>query len=420
MIFAIALCITLLCSAFFSAAETAFTALSDMQIRILQARYPIRGKLLFFLHTHSSLLLGTILVGNNAANFIFSVVSTALTLELFGNKALAIMTGIMILLTLIFGEITPKQLAFRHNQQYITLFIFPLFCFFILFSPLAYVLGVFSKIFSKSITDNNKNTVSELSKEHFIKLFYQARATGVLDTDNVHMITRILSISELTITQIITHRTEIISLASHTTIQDARESIKDSTYSYFPVYHNDDTEHIIGIVEYKDIQSFTATPSSPITDSMSLPIFITENKTIEKVLEIFQKSEITFAVVLDEYGGLEGIVTLTDIIYYICNLTQPSYLDSKESSKWITVDENSYLIDGTTEINKLAEIVGIPPEAHIESKTVGGYLQQHLSELPAIKKTINTVYGTMQVIKIKNNRITSILWIPNTKIKIPK
>lgn len=411
----IILVITLFSSGFFSAAETAFTSLSELQVKLLHARYPLRGKAINYLYNHSALLLGTILIGNNASNFIFSVASTSLTLTLFGSHALAIMTGIMIFIILVFGEITPKQIALQFNQQFMIMAILPLFLCFVLLRPLSLLLSVFTKIFSRPLMKKNIDQMSGISKEHMFKMFYLARMSGAISHKHVSMVTRMLSISEHTIEQIITHRTDIISISSRMTIQDARKFVKNCPYNNLPVYKDDLKEQIIGIVETKDIESVYQKPTTYITEIITWPLCTNINKTIEEVLDLMQQTNVELAIVLDEYGGLKGMITLHDIIGYIFS-SKEALWSHKEKSKinhWVKIDGNRYMINGITPLNDLAEYVGISiQQENIESKTIGGYLQEQLKGLPSLHDKVTTEYGELEVNRIKHNRITSILWTP--------
>lgn len=410
----LALIIALLFSAFFSAAETAFTSLSDIQIKILQVRFYVRGIIFSYLMNHSSLLLSTILIGNNAANFIFSVISTTLTLKLFNNNALALVTGIMILFTLVFGEITPKQLALQYNQQYISIILVPLYIMFIVLRPIAYVLSIFSKIFFRSLISNDISQISNLSHEHFIKLFYQARSVGMIKSTNVSMITKMLSISALPIDQIITHRTEISSLSSKHSIHQAHQIILELPFSQFPVYEKDDKEHVIGVVYRMDIISHMNFHDS-ISTIMHAPLFLTEHNSIEEVLQMFRTHTESIAIVLDEYGGLKGLVSVNNIVSYLLNFsnTKITNTSSLTNNTCVKLDKLRYLIEASVNMSTISDIVGVPLNSEIESRTLGGYLQETLGELPDSRQKIDTPYGKMLVAGTKDNRIISVMWHPD-------
>lgn len=405
----ILLFIMLLMSAFFSASETAFTSLSNTQITLIKARYALRGRLLHHLYKNPSLLLGTILIGNNTANFILSAEVTKLTLELFGSASLAFSTGTVIFIVLIFGEITPKQLAIQFNQHFINIFIFPICFFYYLFFPLAYVLSVFSNLF-KTDTASPNSYLSKLSTEHYMNLFYQARDMGSLEIEKVHMLTRVLSISDLPVYQISTHRTNIMSISSKLSIQEIQECVQETEYHFIPVYEGDDQEHIIGIL---DVHDFTHNDIKDMQDIMMEPIFVTENKHVEDVLEILRKNNRQIAIVLDEYGGIQGIVTLEDIISYIFDERdlEKNGNDSNIDGDMIKIAKNQYVLKGATPLNDIVEITGITLSKDIESSTISGYLAELTGDIPSYNQKVETPFGIMKILETHKNRIISVLWI---------
>lgn len=399
-------------SAFFSAAETAFTSLTNMQINIIKTKYPRRGKWIGHLYKNLDLLLSTILIGNNAANFIFSVQITRIILALFGVQILAIMTGLMIFVILIFGEILPKQVAIQYNQKYITTFIVPLLIWHYIFFPIAYVFSLFTK--RRNTQGANNNTyLSKLSTDQFISLFYQARDTGALETDNVRMITRVLSISQIDINQIAIHRKDVVSISSNMDMQTIQTYINEKDMRYFPVYKDNDKEHIVGILDRRDI--YTMQNNATIENIMKMPIFITEHKHIDAVLNTLRSNDETMAIILDEYGGLQGIVTIDDIISYIFDALESSDISHTDHIKnnIVYISKHRYVLTGKAEISDICEIAGIPMDTQIESRTISGYLSEITGEPPVLNQDIQTPYGTMHILEITHHTINSVLWILN-------
>lgn len=403
------LIVLLLLSAFFSAAETAFTSLTNMQINIIKAKYQLRGRLVGHLYKKPHLLLSTILVGNNAANFIFSVQITSITLALLDFQILAIISGIMIFVILIFGEIIPKQVAIQFNQQYIVIFIVPLLVFHYIFFPIAYILSLF--INRSKNQEKNNAYLSKLSTDQFITLFYQARDTGSLEADNVRMITRVLSISQIDIDQIAVHRKEVMSVSSTMETADIKAYIKAKNISCLPVYKDKNKEHIIGILTMQDI--YTMQDNARIETIMKTPLFITEHKHIDEVLDILRNNHETMAIILDEYGGLQGIVTIDDIISYIFDALESSDIAhvNHHQKDIMYISKNRYLLKGRAEINDICEIAGMPMDTQVESRTISGYIAEITGELPTLNKSIDTPYGKMSILEITHHNITSVLWV---------
>ncbi|MGD8113407.1 MAG: CNNM domain-containing protein [Sphaerochaetaceae bacterium] len=244
----ITIIVLLALSAFFSSAETAFTSLSFLQIRMLETDKRKRSTLAASLANTPDILLTTILIGNNIVNLSASALTTTLALSIWGNKAVSIATGVLTLLILIFGEIVPKQLAITYNTKLARFCAYPLkFLTVILFPVIKIIQAISSRITSLF----NHEAEGSLSLDSLMHVVDVAENEGIVDEYETSLVQRVLHFSEASVKTVMTHRTDVFSLNDELTLRQTYSSIINSGYSRIPIYH-DSPENIVGIVLIRD------------------------------------------------------------------------------------------------------------------------------------------------------------------------
>ncbi len=403
----------LLLSAFFSSTETAFTSLSVIQIESIAEKKGSRGRLVKKLLKKPEKLLTTLLTGNNLVNITLSVVSTELTIKLFGSAFIGIMAGILTLAILIFGEVIPKNLALAHNEA-IAVLAAPLASFFvIIFTPFVYFVTVISGFITRFFSLTAKDP---LTMDSILRLVRYAEAKGVLEDYEREMVHAVFRLGQQNISSIMTHRTEVFSLDKSSMVADVIKLINSNGFSRVPVYDSN-PENIAGIVLVKDlVRKMTDRGGSPATkleEVMIPPYYISGNKKIREALFLMQKAKKNMAVVLDEYSGLAGIVTMEDIMEEIVGELYDEGDDS-ESEKISLISENTYLVRGSTLISMVNDRLGINLPIGRFSQTLAGFIIDELGRIPKRKEKI-TVKGAVLVVDS-----VSVTRINNVKIIISK
>ncbi|QUG73248.1 HlyC/CorC family transporter [Borreliella afzelii] len=399
-------------SAIFSASETAYTSLSMIQIQDIRKKGKL-GISVYNLVQSPSKLITTILIGNNISNIVASTLTTKFVLEKYGNNALAISTGLITIIVLIFAEILPKQIAILNNEIIAlstSFFLKPLI---FIFTPLIYIIN---KIIKKILTIFKIKTSHKMTKESIKNMLSLAGNLGILKNDSRIFMQKMLDIDQVRASEIMTHRTEVFSLSSSSKLKDAIKLIKEEGYSRIPIYKRQSREQIIGILIAKDLIEINKKDMNKnISQFIKPAVFVQQNKRIKDILDIMRKKQKIMAIVIDEYGGFSGILTIEDIVEKIFGAISDEY-DIKEEKPLITqINDNTYSILGETTFDEIEEIVGISIKHKDYTNTIGGYLIDLLDKIPKKDETVKTTDGEYFIKEIQNNKIETITFIKAKK-----
>ncbi|WP_187982029.1 hemolysin family protein [Borreliella bavariensis] len=395
-------------SAIFSASETAYTSLSMIQIQDIRKKGK-SGISVYNLVQSPSKLITTILIGNNISNIIASTLTTKFVLEKYGNSALAISTGLITIIVLIFAEILPKQIAILNNEIIAlstSFFLKPLI---FIFTPLIYIIN---KIIKKILNLLKIKTSYKMTKESIKNILSLAGNLGILKNDSRIFMQKMLDIDQVRASEIMTHRTEVFSLSSSSKLKDVIKLIKEEGYSRISIYKGQSREQIIGILIAKDLIEVNKKDMNKNVSQFIKPaVFVQQNKRIKDILDIMRKKQKIMAIVIDEYGGFSGILTIEDIVEKIFGAISDEY-DIKEEKPLITqINNNTYSILGETTFDEIEEIIGISIEHKEYTNTIGGYLIDLLDKIPTKDETVKTADGEYFINKIQNNKIEIITFI---------
>ncbi len=399
-------------SAIFSASETAYTSLSMIQIQDIRKKEK-SGISVYNLVQSPSKLITTILIGNNISNIVASTLTTKFVLEKYGNNALAISTGLITIIVLIFAEILPKQIAILNNEIIAlstSFFLKPLI---FIFTPLIYIIN---KIIKKILTIFKIKTSHKMTKESIKNMLSLAGNLGILKNDSRIFMQKMLDIDQVRASEIMTHRTEVFSLSSSSKLKDVIKLIKEEGYSRIPIYKRQSREQIIGILIAKDLIEINKKDMNKnISQFIKPAVFVQQNKRIKDILDIMRKKQKIMAIVIDEYGGFSGILTIEDIVEKIFGAISDEY-DIKEERPLITqINDNTYSILGETTFDEIEEIVGISIKHKEYTNTIGGYLIDLLDKIPKKDETVKTTDGEYFIKEIQNNKIETITFIKAKK-----
>ncbi|WKC76855.1 hemolysin family protein [Borreliella valaisiana] len=399
-------------SAVFSASETAYTSLSIIQIQDIRKKGK-SGISVYNLVQSPSKLITTILIGNNISNIAASTLTTKFVLEKYVNSALAVSTGLITVIVLIFAEILPKQIAILNNEIIAlstSFFLKPLI---FIFTPLIYIIN---KIIKKILNLFKIKTSHKMTKESIKNMLSLAGNLGILKNDSRIFMQKMLDIDQVRASEIMTHRTEVFSLSSSSKLKAVIKSIKEEGYSRIPIYKGQSREQIIGILIAKDLIEVNKKDMNKNVFQFIKPaVFVQQNKRIKDILDIMRKKQKLMAIVIDEYGGFSGILTIEDIVEKIFGAISDEY-DIKEEKPLITqINDNTYSILGETTFDEIEEIVGISIKHKEYTNTIGGYLIDLLDKIPTKNETVKTIDGEYFIKKIQNNKIETITFIKSKK-----
>ncbi len=405
----------LLLSGFFSSTETAFTSLSLIQAQKLIEDYGKRGRLVEKLSKNPDILLTTLLIGNNLVNVGASTLVTKLTMDTFGSSALSYTAGALTLFLLIFGEVTPKQIAMAKNMTICLNTSGIILVLSWIFRPIIWVITFISSNITKIFVSSDQRA---LTLENLLQMVSMGENMGIVETYENQMVKNVFRINDTPIQGIITHRTDVFSLESEQKITDVYDSILESGFSRIPVF-KDNPENIVGIILVKELIriSFDSLDKYRLRDVMFEPIFIPHSKKVNEVFSLLKKENKNIAIVLDEYGGLAGIVTREDVIEEIFGELYDEH-EIKETDKILLEKENIWIISGETSFYEMHDILDIDLEHGKRILTVGGYIIEKIGRIPEENEIIDCEEGIYEILTINNNKITSLRFTKKDKVEM--
>ncbi len=390
-------------SAFFSSSETAFTSLSFLQIRSLETDHRKTSHLAARLAKSPDILLTTILIGNNIVNLSASALTTTFVLDMWGNYAISYGTGVLTLLILIFGEIVPKQLAITHNMAFARFSAVFIKGMSVVLHPLITVIRWVSNAITRLFDRETEGSMSLDSLMHVVDV---AEHEGIVDEYETSLVQRVLHFSEAPVKSVMTHRTDLFTLAQTLTLSETFSQIVNSKFSRIPLY-GETPEDIVGVVLIRDLllAEVEGKADRPLSEFMIEPVFVPENRKVDDMLFQFQQNKQQIAVVLDEYGGLSGVVTLEDIVEQLFG----EIYDEHEIGHIHRIqreNEHTFLITADTSLQEISDELDLHLDNHQElNKTLAAYLIETMGTIPQEGEILGVDYGKYIIVEMNKNRI---------------
>ncbi len=398
------LLLLLFLSGFFSGSETALLALDKLRVRFLQQKqHPGADKLAALLESPDRLLSG-ILVGNNLVNIAASVIATGLCVSYFGEGGELLTVLILTPVLLIFSEVCPKTYAAQYPEKMSFLVLNPIrFVVFVL-APVIFVVSSISRVMTSFIRKKDAETLS-VSEDEIKAMIEVGEESGVVAAEQRRMLHGIFELSETRVRDIMIPRTEIVGIEGATLFEEVLSITRSARHSRFPVYH-DDLDTIIGVIHSKNIlDCVDCTNSFSLKDLCREPYYVPEAMRIGVLLQSFRKRREHLAIVVDEYGGVEGIVTLEDVVEEIVGDIQDE--SDQEELDFRKLGKGHYLIDAAMplrEVNRRFKLT--LPEEHVT--TLAGHLLQVLGKIPAEGDCFEEENLLFRVKRMEDRRIEEI------------
>lgn len=404
--------ILLLLSMFFSASETAFLSASRLHIRYLREKNNHSATRVEQLLKRKTFYLNTILVGNNIVNISLSSLGTALAVSLFGNSGIGIATVSVTLLVLIFGEIIPKSIALTYPERLALRFSLPLKLFGVLALPVITVFSALTWLLLVLTGSSHKHSPGTVTEEDLRTLIEVGEEEGVLETEERDILHRILDFTDLTAHDIMTPRTDLVTVNSDTSCTEIQTLSASTGFSRFPVL-GEDIDDIMGIVYVKDllISGSYAKEELRARDCMRPALFVFETQNIPLLQERLRTDNQNCAIILDEYGGTAGLVTIEDIFEEIFGSIQDEF-DLSESTPHQFAQQSitgspELLLPGAERLDTVNTLLDIALESR-HYDTLAGYILEHTGDIPEPGYSFTTQGVTFTVQERTGNRIETV------------
>lgn len=370
----VAIVILVMCSAYFSATETAFTSLNTIRMKTWAENGDKRAARALALEQDYDKLLSSILIGNNIVNITATTISTLLFTKIFVTYGATISTVVITIVVLIFGEISPKSVAKEFPERF-AMFSAPILRVIILvLTPLNFLFSMWKKLLSKIFKPSDDDGITE---EELMGIVDQAESEGGLDAHEGDLIRASIEFNELDVSDILTPRVDLVAVDEEATMEEVGALFVENGYSRLPIYH-ETIDNIIGVVHQKDFYKARVRGEDRLAMIKSPVVYTTPNTKIFKLLRILQMNKVHMAVVVDEYGGTEGIVTLEDILE---ELVGEIWDEHDEVTEFLHKQpDGSYNIDCTTDLDDMYDLFEIKGEC--EASTVSGWVLEQIDRIP--------------------------------------
>ena len=393
-------------SSFFSAAETALMSLNKIRIRHLVDENIKGAKLLEKLTNDPNKLLGSILIGNNIVNIGASALASSLAMKLFGDSGVALATGVMTVLVLIFGEITPKTIAKQKSEQ-ISLRIIKIINIVVkVLTPLVFVFTQISQVFIKLLGAEPDVNESFITQEELKTMVGVSEEEGVLEEEEKEMIFNVFEFGDLQVKDVMIQRVDIVAVNVDVTYDEILDVIKQEQFSRIPVY-NETIDDIVGVLNIKDLLFISDEDKKnfDIKKFMRDPFYTFEFKKVMELFAEMKKSRNHISIVLDEYGGTVGIATIEDLVEEVVGEIEDEY--DHEEKEIQCINEKEYMLEGSTRLHDIKDIIGLDLESD-EFDSIGGLIIGELGRFPEEKEKVT--YNNIKFIveEVDKNRIKKV------------
>lgn len=388
-------------SAFFSCSETALTSISRVKLRSMIDDGVKNAKLIGRLLDDRSKLLGAILIGNNIVNILATSMSTSLAISIFGSSGVGIATGIITVIVLIFGEITPKNLAVA-NCEKIALFVCkPIYLCTVVLTPVIFLLNIITSFIIKLLTGKDANEVESVTEAELLTMVNVSHEEGVIENDEREMINNVVDFGDCDAKDVMIPRVDMVAVPIDADLDYISRIYKEAQFTRMPVYE-DTTDNIVGILSVKDI-GFAPDPEKfSIRRLMREPYFTYESKPSKDLLAIMRKNKIPMAIVLDEYGGTSGIVTLEDILEEIVGDISDENDEHKEEI--MKISDTEYIALGHARIEDVNNEIGSEFDDE-DFDSIGGFVSGVIGRFPKVGEVIEYEGYKFFVEETNKNRV---------------
>ena len=395
-------------SGFFSMSETALMAITKIRMRTMLDEGVKGAKLLDKLLQNPSKLLSAILIGNNVVNIGASAISTTLSVKLMGGSDVGalVATGVMTVLVLIFGEITPKTIAKMNTEKVALRVSRPINIISIILKPLVFIFTAISSVVIKLFGGDASASDHYITEEELKTIVDVSEEEGVLENTEKEMIFNVFKFGDIQVEDIMIQRVNITALNKDITKEELLDTIKKEQFSRIPVY-DETIDNVVGVLNVKDLILLEdESKEFNVMDYTREPFYTFEFKKVSELFTEMKKTRNHMAVVLDEYGGTVGIVTMEDLVEEIVGDIEDEYDEAKDKNIR-NFKENENIVEGSTRIDELSDLLGFEIESE-ELDSVGGLIFDSIGRMPKEKEQIEIENVKFIVEKVKKNSIKKV------------
>ena len=397
--------VCLVLSAFFSSSETALTTVNLIRIRNLADNGDKAAAWVLKARRDQSKMLGAILIGNNVVNLSASSMLTVLVTDVFGSQAVGAATGVLTLLVLLFGEITPKTIATLEAEKNALRFARVICLLMTILTPVIFVVNLLSGGVLRLLgVDPNKPTDS-ITEDELRTIVEVGHEKGVIESEEKEMINNVFDLGDSVARDIMVPRIDMSFVDVEAPYEELMEIFRRDHYTRLPVYE-DNTDNVIGIINMKDLILLEDRAAFSVRDYLRQPLFTFESKKLSELMIEMRKTSNNIVIVLDEYGATAGLITLEDILEEIVGDIRDEF-DADEEDELKEISKGEYLADGSMNLDDINDRLGLELVSE-DFDSLGGFMIDRLEHLPAEGEEVDTEEVRLVVEKVNKNRIDKV------------
>lgn len=396
----IVMAVLILMSAYFSATETAFSTFNKTKMKTLAESGNATAALVCRLADDYDRLLSTILIGNNIVNIALASIGTILFVGALGDIGATVSTAVITVLVLIFGEITPKSVAKNSPEKFALLSANIINVMIYLFMPLNFLFAQWKKLVNRIF---KPDADTKLSQEELLMLVDEVQQGGSIDKSEGELLRNAIEFTERDAEDILTHRVDLEAVPIDATKEEVAQVFTESKFSRILVYE-DSIDHIVGVIHLKDFYTGDGITQKSLREIMTPPIFIMRHEKIDTILRELQRKKSHIAVVVDEYGGTYGIVTMEDILEELVGEIFDEH--DEKSEEVCRVDNDTFSVDGSMDMSDFCEQFHIHPET--DALSLGGWIMEELGQIPEEGDGFDYENISIRVIATEGHRVSKV------------
>lgn len=393
--------IFLILSAFFSSSETALFSLNKLQIRKINISHPESGKMVTHLLNFPRRTLITILIGNTVVNIAITSITTFLIIQIFGSKGVGLAICLVAFFLLIFGEVVPKSLAIKNAETFSIIVVRPLEVFARVIFPVRKLLQAISDFILSIFVKDTTLKKPYITQKELKTLVSISREEGVLEEEEKDMIEALLELGEQEVKEIMIPRTDIVACAREASSETLIKVMRDSLHTKIPIYSGS-LDNIVGMISTRE---FMLSPDKDLKEFIRPVAFVPETKKVDDLLIELRAKKMTLAIVIDEYGGTEGLVTREDILEEIVGEIYDEY--DKIEKLIERIDERKVIVSGKLSIKDVNEQLNLHLSLS-KGETLSGLLLALFGHLPSVGEKVEYKGLKFEIKNIRKKRIEQI------------
>ena len=401
-------------SAFFSASETAFSSLNQIRLKSRADDGDRTAARVLAMSEQYDKLLSTILIGNNIVNIAAASIGTIIFTKMLGaERGATVSTMVLTIVVLIFGEVTPKSLAKEMPETVATAVAPVLSLLMLVLTPLTWLFSQWKRLLNHFVHSSESDTITE---GELMTMVSEAENDGELTDRESELIRSAIEFDDVEVEEILTPRVDVVAVADDISLEELAQTFAESGYSRLPVYHGT-IDNIIGVVHEKDFYIARLKKATKIDDLVAPTLYTTGSTQISQLLRTLREQHHHMAVVVDEYGGTEGIITLEDILEELVGEIWDEHDEVTEDFR--KQSDGSWLVSGSASVDDLFETLDLPEDEDIDSNTVNGLVQEKTCHLPKVGDHFSLGEYDGVVTRTARRRVTEVRLTPDDPAAAP-